>query len=162
MVEQLSPATVTKYRVPLKVLAASAVALRTQSAGRIESVVLWQGSLIDRDVAVVHELVVPHQVAGPLHFNVPLEERLRLIDVVSAAGQIILAQLHTHPREAFHSAVDDRLAIPQHIGGISIVIPNFGIGWDGDLAATSVNRHQGGARWEELHLDAVDSLFDIT
>lgn len=157
-----SPETVTRYRVPRSVVQASANALRTMSAGRIESVVLWQGTVSTQEMAVVRELVVPLQVAGPLHFNVPLEERFRLIDAVSSSGELILVQLHTHPREAFHSDVDDRLAIPQHVGGISIVVPNFARDWDGNLASTSVNRHMGGARWQELGAKVVETLFEIS
>jgi hypothetical protein len=95
-----SPATVARYRVPRGVLAASAEALRRLSNGRIESIVLWQGRVQSERDAEVRELVVPKQIAGRLHFNVPLDERMRLIDVVLAAGDIILAQLHTHPNES--------------------------------------------------------------
>jgi hypothetical protein len=160
--DALSPATVVLYRVPRAVVAASAEALRTLSNDRIEAVVLWQGRVRSRRTAEVCELVVPRQRAGALHFDVPLEERMRLIDVVTAAGDIILAQLHTHPREAFHSAADDRLAIPQHVGGISIVVPDFGQYWDGDFGAASVHRHLGGARWEELSLSVARHLFEVT
>ncbi len=157
-----SPATVVRYRVPSGVLAASAEALRRLSNGRIESIVLWQGRVQSERHAEVREIVVPKQIAGRLHFNVPLDERMRLIDVVSAAGDIILAQLHTHPNEAFHSAADDQLAIPQHVGGISIVIPNFARDWDGDLRATSVHRHLGQARWQQLSPKSVRRLFEVT
>jgi len=162
MAEIPTPETVTLIRVPRALVRASADALRRMSSTGVESVVLWQGSVVDPDVAVVRELVIPRQVAGPLHFNVPLEERLRLIDVVSAKGEIILAQLHTHPRAAFHSPVDDRLAIPQHVGGISIVIADFARTWTGDLEVTSVNRHLGAAVWEELTPYAVSRLFGFT
>ncbi len=161
MGDALSPATVVHYRVPRAIVAASAETLRRLSNDRIEAVVLWQGRVRSKGTAEVRELVVPHQLAGALHFDVPLEERMRLIDVVTAAGDIILAQLHTHPREAFHSAADDRLAIPQHVGGMSIVVADFGRHWDGDLGAASVHRHLGGARWEELSPGVARRLFEI-
>lgn len=162
MADDFPPERVTTYRVSRQILAETASTLRARSRGAIESVALWQGQVVSRDVAEVRHLVVPHQVAGPLHFNVPLDERLRLIDVVSDAGHIILAQIHTHPEDAFHSAVDDRLAIPQHVGGISIVVARFAVDWDGDLEKTSVNRHLGSGRWEELTVAAVRQLFVVT
>jgi hypothetical protein len=158
----MSPATVKRYRVPRTILAESARALRDISAGKKESVVLWQGRVVKRDAADVRALVIPQQIAGALHFIVPLEDRLRLIDVVSAAGDIILAQLHTHPHEAFHSAADDRLAIPQHVGGISIVVPDWGRDWDGDLRTTAVYRCLGGGQWEAISIRAVTQLLEVT
>jgi hypothetical protein len=158
----MSPATVTRYRVSRAVVAESVHALRDISAGVKESVVLWQGRVVEPGTADVRALVIPRQVAGALHFIVPLEERLRLIEVVSAAGDIILAQLHTHPHEAFHSAADDRLAVPQHVGGISIVVPDWGRNWDGDLRGTAIFRCLGGGQWEEISVRAATRLFEVT
>ena len=41
------------------------------------------------------------------------------------ANLMIAAQVHTHPREAFHSRADDTWAIVRHAGALSIVLPDF-------------------------------------
>jgi hypothetical protein len=132
-----------------------------RSAGWQEAVILWQGRILSENLAEITQFVLPLQDTGPLHFSVCLAERLRLLDVVSASEEFILVQLHTHPREAFHSPADDRLAIPKHTGAISIVVPDFGMFWRGDFLETSVNRHEGGGHWRELGKDEVSQLLEV-
>jgi len=38
----------------------------------------------------------------------------------------LIAQVHSHPTEAYHSEADDRFAIVTAEGGLSLVVPNFG------------------------------------
>ena len=122
---------------------------------------LWQGKVVDVTTAEITGLVVPRQVTGPYHFNIPLSERLALIAKVAAVNEFILIQLHTHPRQAFHSPADDQMAITKHQGAVSIVIPNFGRDWQGDFAQTSVHMNLGGARWRQLPLDEVGELLEV-
>ena len=141
-------------------LAESAATLRALSGDVRESVVLWIGTEQDGK-ALVQEMVVPRQRASAVHFDVPIEERLRLAQQLAASGQRLLVQLHTHPGRAFHSLADDRLALPRHTGAISIVIANFARGWDGNLRHASVNHHLGGGAWSELRSGAVAELFEV-
>lgn len=156
------PLTIARYVIPSKILQDSVNELRRGSAGRREWVILWQGKIIDETTAAITKLHVPLQDTGPLHFNISLDERLRLLDVVSSDNEFILIQLHTHPREAFHSQVDDRLAITKHIGAISIVIANFAASWQGIFLECSVNRHLGAGKWQELHGIEVTKLLEVT
>lgn len=142
------------------ILKASADALRSLSDGVRESVVLWVG-IEGPDKAYVQRLLVPQQIASAKHFEVSLEERVRIIRELGVSGEKVLAQLHTHPRRAFHSCADDRLALPRHTGAISIVVPHFADDWDGDLSRTSVNCHLGKGAWSELTPEAVSELFEI-
>lgn len=155
------PPTLRRYRTPAALLAATGEALRTVGAGVREAVVLWQGRVLDPVTAEFTKLHVPRQVTGPLHFNVPLADRLKLLTAVSADDELILAQVHTHPRFAFHSEADDRLAITKHLGAVSIVVPFFALTWNGDLSQTSVNLCLGGDRWRELTLGEVLDTFEV-
>ena len=101
-------------------------------------------------------------LTSALHFDVPLWERLRIARQLAGCGEKLLVQLHTHPGRAFHSAVDDRLALPRHTGAISIVIPDFADEWNRNLQQVSVNRHLGAGVWEELGGKAVSLLFVST
>ena len=154
-----SQGTVT-YVIPGGMVEASADALRSLSDGVRESVVLWIG-IGGPDKAFVQRLLVPHQLASPKHFEVPREERVRIIRELGVSGEKVLAQLHTHPGRAFHSRADDRLALPRHTGAISIVVPDFAADWDGDLNQTSVNSHLGKGVWSELSPEAVSKLLEI-
>ena len=149
-----------RYVVSRSVLHESAVTLRSMSGGVRESVILWVGTAGDKE-ALVRCIVVPRQSASAKHFDVPLGERLKLAQQLLASGEKLLVQLHTHPREAFHSLADDRLALPRHTGALSIVIPNFASRWSGDLCDASVNRHLGGGMWEELSPEVAARLIEV-
>lgn len=155
------PPTLRRYRTPAALLTATCEALHTTGAGVREAVVLWQGRVLDEVTAEFTKLHVPRQVTGPLHFNVPLADRLKLLAAVSADDEFILAQVHTHPEHAFHSAADDRLAITKHFGAVSIVVPFFALTWRGDLSQTSVNVCLGGDRWRELAPREVLDTFEV-
>ena len=148
------------YAVPKRILQSSAHELRSLSGGVRESVLLWIGT--ERpDKALVRRILVPQQIASPMHFKVPLDERVRIIRELGNSSQKVLAQLHTHPGKAFHSFADDRLALPRHTGAISIVIADFAADWDGDLQKASVNYHLGEGVWSELSPESVSKLFEI-
>ena len=151
---------VLRYVVPRNIVAESVEQLRSLSDGRREAVVLWTGTHC-ADEALVRRIVVPYQRASALHFDVPLRERLKIARQLAGCGEKLLVQLHTHPGRAFHSAVDDRLALPRHTGALSIVIPDFAETWDGGLQQVSVNRHFGAGLWEELDGGAVSRLFEV-
>lgn len=155
------PVTLSRYRIPAGLVMQSVDALREGSAGRRETVILWQGRIVSETTAEITRMLVPRQIAGPLHFNIPLDERLRLVDEVATQGEFILIQLHTHPREAFHSPVDDRLAITKHTGAISIVVADFCRFWTGNFLETSVNRHEGAGRWCELSHREVSQILEV-
>lgn len=38
---------------------------------------------------------------------------------------MIVAQVHSHPEEAFHSSADDDWAVIRHEGALSLVVPYF-------------------------------------
>jgi hypothetical protein len=40
---------------------------------------------------------------------------------------MVAAQVHTHPKLAFHSAADDKWAIVRHVGALSLVLPYFSL-----------------------------------
>ena len=109
----------------------------------------------------MRRLVVPCQRASALHFDVPIQERLRIARQLAKCGEKLLVQLHTHPERAFHSPVDDRLALPRHTGAISIVVSDFAENWGGDLKQVSVNFHLGAGVWEELGPESVSNLFQV-
>ena len=151
---------VNKYFLSHNILVESADLLRSLSGGVRESVVLWAGTVQGRE-AIVRRIVVPCQLASAEHFDVPLGERLRIAQQFASSGEKLLVQLHTHPGQAFHSPVDDRLALPRHTGALSIVVEDFAANWHGDLRQVSVNLHLGQGVWRELRPKTVSTLFEV-
>src|SRR5688572_8194258 len=107
-------ADVSSVVLPSGVLTQTREVLRKFGAQRCEGLVLWAGTIEDGR-AVVRGVLVPEQnpireengvgyfVEGPVLFKLAkyLErEKLRLI-----------AQVHSHPTDAYHSETDDRYAI---------------------------------------------------
>ena len=148
-------------RVERSLVRESALMLRELSDDRTEAVLLWAGVRHDA-LASVRRIVVPEFTSTSVHFEVSLEERIALASALAAEGEMVLAQLHTHPGPAFHSRADDRFALPRHTGAISIVVPDFAADWDGDLEDVSVNVHRGAGVWRELASREVSSVIKVT
>lgn len=114
----------------------SAVAVDTNdhlaAMGRkgVEGMALWVGkeneSLFD-----VSQVYIPkqHGTRGDhgLLVSVPLEELQRLNVWLYRNNLRLIAQIHSHPTEAYHSEVDDRYAIATRLGSFSIVVPDFAV-----------------------------------
>ena len=154
------PRDILKYIVARSLVVESAQRLRSLSENRHEAVILWAGKRCG-EKAWVTRIIVPYQQTSRSHFEVPLHERLRIIKELAISREMLLVQLHTHPCEAFHSLIDDRIALPRHAGAISIVVANFAVNWNGDLQQASVNHHLGNAVWQELNRTAVSLLFEV-
>lgn len=89
-----------------------------------EKVLLWLGRKSD-DNYVVDEVFTPMQIADEDYFRIPEAGMDELMNKLRATRKIIVAQIHTHPKEAFHSFADDKWAIVRHKGAYSLVLPHF-------------------------------------
>jgi Na+-transporting NADH:ubiquinone oxidoreductase subunit NqrA len=71
---------------------------------------------------------------------------------------LVAAQVHSHPREAFHSKADDRWAIVRHEGALSLVVPNFASGTTllNFLDKTKVYQFSALAEWIEVPRSEVE------
>jgi hypothetical protein len=97
--------------------------LRCNGARHEEGVVLWRGTFTPPRITA---LIVPEQETSTGRFRVPLAERQRITRKLAGTGEVIVAQVHSHPNWAFHSSIDDEEAIPRRVGAYSLVIPDFG------------------------------------
>ena len=98
--------------------------LQAGGADNCETVVLWLGRRSKGDQVVV-EVFRPQQNVDVDLFHIPPEGMRSLLAHLRDRRLQILAQVHSHPRLAFHSKADDEWAIVRHLGAISIVIPWF-------------------------------------
>lgn len=115
--------------VPRDLVEGTGEALRSLGDRGFEALVLWLGKVSD-GVATVVEAFVPDQhpirdETGVGYF-VDGESLFALNVHLHREGLLLLAQVHSHPGEAYHSSADDRYAIVTTEGGYSLVAPDFG------------------------------------
>ncbi len=89
-----------------------------------EGIVLWLGAQHD-GVVRVEEAYEPEYHSEKDYFRIPPTGMARLLSYLGDSGLHIIAQVHTHPEEAFHSRADDTWAIVRHLGALSLVLPYF-------------------------------------
>jgi hypothetical protein len=68
-------------------------------------------------------------------------------------GLVLAAQAHSHPSEAYHSATDDDFPLMTLIGGLSIVIPDFGRGGRQAVDDWAWYRLVDVGRWQPIGAD---------
>lgn len=99
--------------------------LRQAGLENSERVVLWLGKRDSSGIVKVEEVFVPIQYAEADFFRIPREGMAQLLHHLRQTRHFIAAQVHSHPRRAFHSPTDDEWAIVRHAGALSLVIPEF-------------------------------------
>lgn len=92
--------------------------------GRKEIVVLWLAKKVAGQ-PIVQRVYLPLQESDRAFFHIPPQGMKLLFDELRPARMMVAAQVHTHPKEAFHSAADDHGAVIRHVGGLSLVLPYF-------------------------------------
>jgi hypothetical protein len=144
------------------VIATTLRVLRNFGAHGCEGLVLWIGE-VNEDQARITQAVVPDQrpiksedgvgyfVDGTALFDLNRE--------LANTGLRLIAQVHSHPSEAYHSDADDRYAIVTADGGLSLVVPNFGMAPD-DPTLWAVYRLSNGC-WHELDSLQARSLLSV-
>jgi hypothetical protein len=99
-----------------------------QHVGRRKSecVILWLGKR-NNGALKIQQAWVPEQKAGYGFFDIPESSMHALFTGLRKHRLIVAAQVHTHPRQAFHSYADDKWAIVRHTGALSLVLPDFAL-----------------------------------
>ena len=137
-------------------------ALRKFGTRRLEGLVLWLGN-VEFDKARVVRAFIPDQhplsSEDGMGYFVGGETLFELNRALAQTGLRLIAQVHSHPEEAYHSAVDDRYAIVTADGGFSLVVPNFGQAPANPDSWAVYRLSQGD--WQELTLQEVRNLFKV-
>jgi proteasome lid subunit RPN8/RPN11 len=110
--------------VPTAVVAETLAFLRRAGDRESEAVVLWLGRKEPRGISVT-EAYVPAQEAACDYFRIPPAAMAALLTHLGDSGMFVAGQVHSHPREGFHSEADDTWAIVRHLGALSLVVPSF-------------------------------------
>lgn len=127
-----------------------------------ECLVLWLGR-VESDNAHVCRAVVPEQEAisdeDGVGYFVRSDTLFALNRALSETGLRLIAQVHSHPGEAYHSHADDRYAIVTSEGGLSLVVPDFGHA-PADPASWAVYRLRRGD-WQPLSREELRDLLMV-
>src|SRR5581483_10202081 len=114
-----------------------------------EGMVLWVGN-VERSTFRITDILIPRQHAiqraDGICVVVDPEEMLRINMELFHSGLRLIAQIHSHPREAYHSEMDDEEAIANTIGCLSLVVPDFAVG-DFQISNCAIYRLKQDGSW---------------
>ncbi len=148
--------------IPYPVVYQTLEILREFGALSLEGLVLWLGHIEDES-AEVQEAYVPDQTPisneGGVGYFVEGEVLFKLNRALEETGLRLIAQVHSHPEDAYHSETDDRYAIVTSEGGFSLVVPNFGEAPANPVAWAVYRLFQNG--WRQLRVQEIEDLFKV-
>jgi hypothetical protein len=151
---------VESVEIDTRVIQLTLRALQRFGEHGLEGLVLWLGKIEPRRAQVIHAFIPEqHPVSDEdgVGYFVEGETLFKLNQALAESGLRLIAQVHSHPSEAYHSETDDRYAIVTADGGLSLVVPNFGRA-PADPSSWAVYR-LGNGRWRELDEREIRSLF---
>ena len=154
--------SVQHISVDSAVIARTMQVLQAFGGEGFEGLVLWLGEVGETEARVTHA-AVPEQrpVKGEdgLGYFVDSSALFELNIRLAETGLRLIAQVHSHPSEAYHSDTDDRYAIVTADGGLSLVVPNFGRAGahPADWAVYRLNK----GYWKELDEKEIRSLLSV-
>jgi len=131
-----------------------------RAAGRdgSEAFVTWGGRVSDDGNTVSFtSCMVPRQTAHKtpqgLLVTVDGEALFELNRELYKRGELLAAQVHSHPEDAYHSDTDDCFSLVTLTGALSIVIPRFGIDGLNNFKGWAWYRMAGQSNWSLLDSD---------
>lgn len=144
-----------RYHLSTRLLEQTFEHFRTCGRGSRECQVLWT-SRWER-LHVIDEVVHPLHEARCGGFELDSKWLTTFWLELARRSHGIRVQVHTHPREAFHSDIDDAFPVVHAEGFLSLVIPNFGLGPVG-FERAYLARIDGNGKWREA---SIASHFEI-
>ena len=154
---------VKRFAVPRDIVDAVQEELRRAGHLHCEGVGFWAGRIVG-NVATVMASIVPAQNAGAMGGGLAVmvtgEELFRMNVWLHKNDLRLLAQLHSHPGDAYHSETDDELAVVTQAGTLSIVVPDFAKA-PFSVTAAAVYRRASDGSWTSLSSDDASSLIHI-
>jgi hypothetical protein len=121
-------AGVQQFVLPQTILVSTLKTLADIGRREVEGFVLWGGILEDERFRFTSGYV-PRQrglkTPDGLLVEVDGDALFEVNKAFNERGEILAAQAHSHPTEAYHSSTDDLYPIVTILGGLSLVIPDF-------------------------------------
>ena len=157
------PRNIIRYHIPHSILSDTLSHLRKIGYDYKEGVAYWSG-ILNKYEAIVTRVIFadnyPEFQNEEYFARVSLDTAFKIGNEMHDKNEILLAQIHTHPREAFHSFIDDTHPISHRIGFVSIVIPDFAQNVN-LLSECMILEYLGMAMWNELFPREVADKFIV-
>lgn len=154
---------IVQVNIPKSLVDEMQLFLRKVGATGREGMVLWRG-FADGNLFSVTDILIPRQRGLNTEDGVCVvvdEDEMHEINVsLFQSGLRLIAQVHTHPTNAYHSETDDKYAIATTTGSLSLVIPNFAAG-EFDITNCAAYRLDKGGGWIHVPPRQVKSLIVI-
>jgi hypothetical protein len=149
--------------VPLHVQQETVAHLRASGKDGSEGLVVWSGFQFQTKDCKVSTAVIPKGLVFRHYSNLRFsDEALESIaDEILSRGEKLIAQVHTHPRKAFHSIIDDRYPIIHRQGFLSIVLPYFARDGFSKLDGIRIYEYAGNNTWYEFDQKGVRGSLKI-
>ncbi len=128
-----------------------------------EGVVLWLGPRTSPFAQITHVYQPLHHAAADF-FHIPKEGMTALLEYLDQHSVGVLAQVHTHPADAFHSAADNKWALVRHLGALSLVLPYFarGVRATTFLSQAATYQLDSRNRWVQVRPDELNLHLEVT
>ena len=154
---------IRKVVVPISATSETQRFLRTVGTRGSEGLVLWCGKA-SGEVFEVISILIPRQRAirnaQGVCAIVDGDELHRINMELYESGLRLIAQVHSHPTEAFHSDTDDEHSIVNTVGCLSLVVPDFAAR-DFALRDCAIYRLVPSGEWKELSHREATALIEI-
>jgi hypothetical protein len=152
----------TRYTCLRSVVADTLEYMRAAGRRNKECVVLWLAPRTSSpDAPPICEAYLPLQEARKDQFRIPPEGMNALMAHLRTDKLRLAAQVHSHPREAFHSIADDEWAVIRREGALSVVVPDFAARTTPDNFVAHAKFYQLSSNDRWLELETVGSAFEI-
>jgi proteasome lid subunit RPN8/RPN11 len=93
-----------------------------------ERMVLWSGVVGGAGELLVRSVLVPDHEPDGWRVDIDPEIWRSMLAALRRQDQMLIAQVHSHPGEAYHSWGDDAFPAEHCDGFLSVVVPDFGRG----------------------------------
>ena len=144
-------ADVDEFIVPLELVDQTLQPLQRAGRKGYEAFVLWGGRLDGPNRFEFITAYFPEQTTSRgeegLLVLVEGEALFRVNRAFYAEGLTLAGQIHSHPRDAYHSSTDDAYPLMTLTGGLSGVVPDFGDGGHERLDEWAWYRLLGAGEW---------------
>ncbi len=145
---------VTTFEVPQSAVEATLARLQDGGEGGHEVFVLW-GARVQDSVLRFGSVLMPEQTAyrtsQGLLVTVEGSALFSVNKTLYERNEILAAQVHSHPTDAYHSDTDDCFSLVTLTGALSVVVPFFGREGLAGIHDWAWFRLTGKATWRPLN-----------
>jgi len=153
---------VRTFIIPSHVLVETISFLRRVGGEGCEGFVVWGGQFVDNETFRFRTAIIPAQHASMtesgLLVTVGGQALFEVNRTLHEQSQILAAQVHSHPTEAYHSSTDDTFPLATLVGALSIVVPDFARNAPDDMDQWAWYRLSKQGKWI---LPSADTQVDI-